>query len=67
MVPESVEIVPDEFKAIPRFAFKVKLLDVSNVPPPNANCPAVALPGAVPKFASALISNVPALIVVEPL
>ena len=52
--------------AIPRFAFKVNEAVVPSVPPLKVNWPAVALPGAVPNPASALIFNKPALIFVNP-
>ena len=59
-------IVPVELKAIPRFEFKTNVVVIANVPPPNVNCPATALPGAAPRLLSPAMLIVPALIVVGP-
>ena len=64
---EATSMRPVELKAMPRFAFKVKLAVAANVPPPRINFPAVALPGAAPRLLSALMLKVPALMVAVPL
>ena len=59
-------MVLEALRAMPRLVLSVKLSVANKVPLFNTNEPAVAEPGAAPKFASAAIDKVPDEIVVAP-
>ena len=64
--PATWNVPPPAFSVMPRLAFSVKLAVVCNVPPLNVSCPAVAAPGAVPRFKSCEMLTVPPLMFVAP-
>ncbi len=59
-------VPPPLLNEIPRFAFKVNVALVFNIPLLNTNDAGVAAPGAVPRLPSLLIDKIPAFKVVDP-